>query len=106
MLFLAWTNAFAAIWPIFGSANQLLAALSLIAVSAWLVAQGRARLPLQTVLPAAAMLVTTIASLCVLLPRYAGKGQWSLVVADAALMALAAGVVVVTLVTWRRRARA
>ena len=105
MLFLAWTNAFAAIWPVFGSANQLLAALSLIAVSAWLISQGRKGFPLQTALPAAAMLVTTIVSLCVLLPRYAGKGQWSLVVADVALMALAAGVVVVTLITWRRRAR-
>jgi len=103
MLFLAWTNAFAAIWPIFGSANQLLAALSLIAISAWLVAQGKKGFPLQTVLPAAAMLVTTIASLGVLLPRYAGKGQWSLVAADVALMALAAGVVVVSLITWRSR---
>jgi carbon starvation protein len=106
MLFLAWTNAFAAIWPIFGSANQLLAALSLIAVSAWLIARGQKGFPFQTALPAAAMLVTTIASLGVLLRRYAEKGQWSLVAADVALMALAAGVVVVTLATWRRRAKA
>ena len=109
MLFLAWTNAFSAIWPVFGAANQLLAALSLIAVSVWLVAQGRKGLPLQTALPAAAMLVTTIASLCVLLPKYWGKGQWSLVAADVALMALAAGVVIVTVVMlatgrWRRGA--
>jgi carbon starvation protein len=102
MLFLAWTNAFAAIWPIFGSANQLLAALSLIAVSAWLISKGR-KFPLQTALPAAAMLVTTIASLGFLLPLYAGKGQWSLVAVDVALMALAAGVVVVTWIKWRRR---
>ena len=102
MLFLAWTNAFATIWPIFGAANQLLAALSLIAVSAWLISQGK-KFPIQTALPAAAMLVTTIASLGFLLPRYADKGQWSLVVADVALMALAAGVVVVTWITWRRR---
>jgi len=32
MYILAYTNAFAAIWPIFGSANQLLASLALIAV--------------------------------------------------------------------------
>jgi carbon starvation protein len=100
MLFLAWTNAFATIWPIFGSANQLLAALSLIAVSAWLISKGK-RFPLQTALPAAAMLVTTIASLVMLLPRYADKGQWSLVAADVALMALAAGVVVVTWMKWK-----
>ena len=101
MLFLAWTNAFAAIWPIFGSANQLLAALSLIAVSAWLIAQGRRRFPARTALPAGAMLVTTIASLGFLLPRYAGRGQWSLVAADVALVALAVGVVVVTWSKWK-----
>jgi carbon starvation protein len=105
MFLLAYSNAFAAIWPIFGTANQLLAALSLIAVSAWLITRGK-RFPLQTALPAAAMLVTTIASLGFLLPRYADKGQWSLVVADVALMALAAGVVVVSLVWWRRRPKA
>ena len=101
MLFLAWTNAFATIWPIFGSANQLLAALSLIAVSAWLIAQGKTRFPVRTALPAAAMLVTTVASLGFLLPRYAGQGQWSLVAADVALIALAAGVVVVTWSKWK-----
>ena len=37
---LAMTN-WAAIWPIFGSANQLLAALALLAVSVWLVKLGK-----------------------------------------------------------------
>ncbi len=37
---LALTN-WAAIWPIFGSANQLLAALALLAVSVWLVKLGK-----------------------------------------------------------------
>jgi carbon starvation protein len=100
MLFLAWTNAFATIWPIFGTANQLLAALSLIAVSAWLISKGK-KFPFQTALPAAAMLVTTIASLIILLPRYAENAQWSLVAADVALIALAAGVVVVTWMKWK-----
>jgi carbon starvation protein len=101
MLFLAWTNAFKSIWPIFGSANQLLAALSLIAVSAWLVRRGTKR-PWFTLVPAVAMLVTTIASLIRLFPLYAGRGQWTLVVADAALLVLAGGVVVVALLSRRK----
>lgn len=108
MLFLGWTNAFAAIWPVFGSANQLLAALSLIAVSAWLLRRGGAGVPLYTIVPAGVMLVTTVASLVVLLPRYAGKAQWSLFVAAVALLVLAAGVVLVAVSAhrgeWRRRA--
>jgi len=97
MLFLAWTNAFAAIWPIFGSANQLLAALSLIAASAWLATRGGKRFPGYTLVPAVAMLVTTVVSLVILLPRYAERGQWSLVAADVALLVLSGGVVVMAL---------
>jgi carbon starvation protein len=94
MLFLAWTNAFAAIWPIFGSANQLLAALSLIAASAWLATRGGKRFPGYTLVPAVAMLITTVVSLVFLLPRYIDQGQWSLVGADVALLVLSGGVVV------------
>ncbi|OGC76665.1 MAG: carbon starvation protein CstA, partial [candidate division Zixibacteria bacterium RBG_16_40_9] len=36
MWLLAYSNTFAALWPIFGTGNQLLAALSLMAVSVWL----------------------------------------------------------------------
>jgi carbon starvation protein len=104
MLCLAWTNAFKAIWDVFGSANQLLAALSLIAAAAWLMSRGAKRPPLFALLPAAAMLVTTLASLVVLLPRYWRSRSWALVTADVALMVLAAGVVVVFLLArgrWR-----
>ncbi|WP_420841537.1 carbon starvation CstA family protein [Desulfosporosinus fructosivorans] len=41
MLYLAWNNGWKIIWPIFGSANQLLAALSLIVVSIWLANKSR-----------------------------------------------------------------
>ncbi len=96
MLVLAYSNAFEAIWPVFGSANQMLAALALIAVSAWLMAAGRRR-PLFALIPAAAMLVTTVGTLGLLLPRYADAGQWALFVADLALVALALALVGVAL---------
>jgi carbon starvation protein len=102
MFVLAYSNAFNAIWPIFGSANQLLAALSLIAASAWLATRGGKRFPAYTLVPAVAMLVTTVVSLVILLPRYLDKGQWMLVGADIVLLALSAGVVVLAVVLRRR----
>lgn len=38
MLLFAFTNAFTVIWPIFGTANQLLAAFTLVTLAAWLTA--------------------------------------------------------------------
>lgn len=49
------------IWPIFGSANQLLAGLSLIAVSAWLAKSGRKNY--STVIPMVFMFVVTLTAL-------------------------------------------
>ena len=38
MLVLAFTNAFNVIWPVFGTANQLMAALTLITLAVWMAA--------------------------------------------------------------------
>lgn len=94
MVLLAYTNGYKSIWPIFGSANQLLAALTLIAVTAWLVREKRRYL--FTAVPAVFMLVTTFASLALLLPVYARSGRWALVAADVLLFVLAVGVVIMT----------
>jgi len=48
-------------WPIFGSSNQLLASLTLLAVSVWLKKTGKN--PLFTVLPMAFMLIASVWSL-------------------------------------------
>ncbi len=101
MLGLAWTNAFNAIWPVFGSANQLLAALALIAVSAWLIGLGKK--PWYTLLPAGVMLVTTIGTLCLLVVRYVEAGQWTLLAADLALMILSAALVALAVLRFARK---
>ncbi len=93
-LSLTFTNAYLKIWPIFGAANQLLAALTLIAVTAWL-AQ-KAKKYWFTAIPAAFMVITTIASLVILLGRYVNFGSWSLVFTDILLLILSAGVVGMT----------
>jgi carbon starvation protein len=54
-------GAFTKIWPMFGAANQLIAALALVVISAWLLKRGKPTL--YTVIPALFMLVTTLAAL-------------------------------------------
>jgi carbon starvation protein len=94
MMLLAFTNAYQTIWPIFGSANQLLAALALIAVTAWFMQKGvKAWF---TALPAGFMVVTTLTSLFLLIQRYVGAKNWLLTVTDLLLIILAVGVVVMT----------
>lgn len=57
------TGQFQELWPIFGSANQLLAALALLAVSVWLVKTDVN--PLFTLLPMAFMFAVTLTSLVI-----------------------------------------
>jgi carbon starvation protein len=98
MFLLAYFNAFTLIWPIFGSANQLLAALSLIAVSVWLYWRGRRSC--FTLVPAIFMVVTTLASLAYLLfDKYLPAGNAILVLADILLILLAFGVIALSVRT-------
>lgn len=90
MAALGFTNAYQAIWPIFGTANQLLAALTLTAATLWLHGQGRR--VWYTAVPAAFMGVTTIASLGILVFRDAGQRKWVLLATDVVLIGLTAAV--------------
>ncbi len=91
MLILASSNAFSLLWPIFGTANQMLAALSLLAVSAWLLL--RRRKAAFAIVPAVFMMATTLASLGILFLQYWKQKRWLLVGADVVLFLLAIGVV-------------
>ena len=55
-------TGYANIWPLFGAANQLLAALGLLAIATWLGKIGRNNK--MFLFPMAFMLVVTITSLC------------------------------------------
>jgi carbon starvation protein len=100
MFILAYNNAFLVIWPIFGSANQLLASLALIAVSVWLVKRGKN--VWFTVIPAIFMMVTTLYSLVVLLKdKYIPKQNIMLSVVDVLLIILSVGVIVLAFNKWR-----
>ena len=93
-LSLTFTNAYLKLWPIFGAANQLLAALTLIAVTAWLAQKSKKYW--FTAIPAVFMVITTITSLVILLGRYIKLQSWTLFTTDVVLLILATGVVVLT----------
>lgn len=75
------------IWPIFGSANQLIAALSLIVVTSWLLSRGKK--VIYTLLPALFMLATTIGALIMKIMEYAGKKEILLFIISFILLILA-----------------
>ena len=99
---LAFTNAYQAIWPVFGSANQLLAALTLLTATAWLLK--RARKIWFTALPAFFMIATTMTSLTLLLPRHVRAGSWMLAGTNVLLLVLALGMLTVVGRRFRQRA--
>jgi carbon starvation protein len=100
MYLLAYNNAFLVIWPAFGSANQLLASLALIAVSVWLVNRGINAL--FTVIPAIFMMVTTIYSLFVLLiEKYLPKQNYALAAFAILMILLSIGVIWLAFKKWK-----
>jgi len=98
---LAYSNAFSALWPIFGTANQLLAAMALLTVSAWLLL--RKRRNWFTLVPAVFMIATTLASLGILLAGYVKRANYVLVAADVLLLALSVGVIMLSVKTFVKR---
>jgi carbon starvation protein len=60
--YMVWGGTIATIWPLFGTANQLLAAIALTTMTAWLVNHGKAAYAWLTIPPAAFVLVTTISA--------------------------------------------
>jgi carbon starvation protein len=101
MWVLASSNAATSIWPVFGSSNQLLAALALLVVSTWLLNRGTT--PWFTLIPAAFMMATTLYSLVLLMQRHFPAGNYMLVAAECILMLLALGVIGIALKTYARK---
>lgn len=91
---LAAGNTFSALWPIFGSANQLMAALTLITITMWLTLHGLKNW--FTIIPAIFMTATTVASLLILLfNRYLPKGNYALITASIVLLLMAVALAVI-----------
>ncbi len=84
---LALTGVFGLIWPIFGSANQLLASLALLAGAVWLAKLGKSNWFL--LYPMIFMLVTALSALVFLFFRSLAAGHTLLVIISVVLFVLA-----------------
>ncbi|MGE5676874.1 MAG: carbon starvation protein A, partial [Pseudomonadota bacterium] len=86
------------IWPIFGSANQLLAGLSLLAVSAWLAKSGRKNL--MTVIPMIFMFAVTLTALALVAKNNFAGGSLVIGILAAILFILAIFLIITTIQTF------
>lgn len=81
------TTGWQKVWPLFGSANQLLAALALLAIAAWLSNMGRKNKMI--ILPMIFMFAVTLVALIQLAMANMVEGNWILVAFAVALFILA-----------------
>jgi len=75
------------IWPIFGSANQLIAALTLIVITSWFLSRRKA--VIYTLVPMVFMLATASAALILKIIEYTKTGNNLLLIVAIVLLALA-----------------
>ncbi len=90
------------IWPIFGASNQLLAGLSLLALSAWLAKSGKKNW--MTVVPMIFMFTVTLTALVLLTKSFFLGGKTLLGVMAAALFVLAIILIITTVNTFKKDA--
>lgn len=104
MLLLGLGNGYKTLWSIFGSSNQLLAALALIVGTCWLVA--RQRPVWYTLLPAVFMVVTSVWSITQLLARKYwpafphAPAEPILAVTSLVVLAMTLGIIVLAIRRW------
>jgi carbon starvation protein len=91
------------IWPLFGTTNQLLAALTLVVLSVFLMKKGRPTF--FTLAPFAFLLTMTILALLVQLRGFWDNGRYVLVVMDVAILAATIWVALEALAALRRTKR-
>lgn len=85
--FFALTNAWTIIWPVFGSANQLIAALTLIVLTTYLI--GIKKPSKYTLYPAIFMTVTTVSILIYQTVKFLTEGKYALSLVALVLLVLA-----------------
>ena len=85
--YLGFTSAYEWVWPLFGSANQLVAALTLLVISSWLASLKRTTL--YTLIPCIFMLCTTIGALLWQIPTNLSQGNPQLSAIGVVLVGLA-----------------
>ena len=84
---LLFSGQFSLIWPLFGSANQLVAALALLAVATWLANHKKANA--FVVVPMVFMLAVTLSALALMFQQRLAQGNLMLAIMAAVLFVLA-----------------
>ncbi|HUV05856.1 MAG TPA: carbon starvation protein A [Armatimonadota bacterium] len=85
-------------WPIFGTSNQLLASLTLLAVSVWLIGTGRNAI--YTLIPMAFMMVVTLWSLVIQFAPFLTSLLAGKAVARDAMISGICGIILFVLAVW------
>ncbi len=75
------------VWPLFGSANQLLAAIALLSLAAWLANSGRSNKMI--IYPMIFMFIVTLTALILLIKTNLAAGNFILVIFGVLLFVLA-----------------
>ncbi|MGB9838977.1 carbon starvation CstA family protein [Thermovenabulum sp.] len=88
------TYGYQKIWPIFGSSNQLLAALALLALTAWFIKTGKN--PTFTLVPMIWMFAVTLTATLLLMKNFYAAKNYLLVFLAVALFVLSIILIVVT----------
>lgn len=83
---LAFSGTWSSVWPVFGAANQMLGAIALLAVTAWLTKKGAK--PLFTLIPMIFMFIVTLSALVMLIQQNIAKENYVLSGVAIALLAL------------------
>jgi carbon starvation protein len=93
-------NVLPVLWRVFGSANQMMAAMALLVIAVWLRAHGRKFL--FALIPCAFMFVTTLTSTALSLRQNLSQHNWVLAAACLILLGLAVGMIVLAVRVFRR----
>lgn len=101
--YLVYGGTIATIWPLFGTANQLLGAMTLAIGTTLLVHMGKRRYAWVTAIPLAFMTVTTVsAGILNIVQNYLPKGNYLLAVLSAIIVILVAALLATSVQTWLR----
>jgi carbon starvation protein len=93
-------NVLPVLWRVFGSANQMMAAMALLVVTVWMRAHGRRFL--FALIPCVFMFVTTLTSTALSLRLNFAQHNWVLSAACLILLCLATGMIVLAVRVFRR----
>jgi carbon starvation protein len=99
--YLVYGGSVSTIWPLFGTANQLLAAMALAIGTTFLISNGKTKYIWVTVVPLAFVAITTVwAGLQNILGNYWPKGNWLLVGISAVIIVMVAAMLIDSIRKW------